>query len=84
MTYGDLLDEERIAGRAEGREEGEENRLIRQVCRKLRKGQDYVEIAEDLVEDEAHIKAICDAAEKYAPDYNEELVIADYRPAVLV
>ena len=84
MTYGDLLDEERIAGRAEGREEGEEIHLIRQVCRKLRKGQDYVEIAEDLVEDEAHIKAICNAAKKYAPDYNEELVIADYRPAVLV
>ena len=68
----------------EGREEGEENRLIRQVCRKLRKGKGVDQIAEDLEEDEAAIEAICSVAEDYAPDYDEDMVIASIRNSVLV
>ena len=59
----------------EGREEGREEQLISQICRKLRKGKNTVQIAEDLEEDAARVQAICDVAEEYAPDYDEEKVI---------
>jgi hypothetical protein len=59
----------------EGIEEGEERQLIKMVCRKLRKGKSVELIADELEEDEARIKAICDAAEAFAPDYDEEKVI---------
>ncbi len=59
----------------EGIEEGEERQLIKMVCRKLRKGKSVEQIADELEEDEARIKAICDAAEAFAPDYDEEKVI---------
>ena len=62
-------------GRAEGRAEGEDRKLIKQICCKLRKGKSISQIADELEEDEVRIKAICDAAEKYAPDYDENKVI---------
>ena len=49
--------------------------MIGQICRKLRKGKSVVQIADELEEDEARIKAICDAAEAFAPGYDEEKVI---------
>lgn len=33
-------------GRAEGRTEGDQSRLIRQICQKLRKGKEVYQIAE--------------------------------------
>ena len=67
----------------EGREEGEENRLIRQICRKLRKGKSVEQIADELEEDETQVKVICDAAEAFAPDYDENKVIAAIRQNAL-
>ena len=66
----------REEGREEGRGEGREEMIIRQVCRKLRKGKEIWQIADELEEDEARIKAICDSIESFAPDYDEEQVIA--------
>ena len=66
----------------EGREEGREDHLIRQICRKLRKGKDVEQIADELEEDEIRIKIICDAAEKYGPDYDENKVIESVRQRV--
>ena len=63
-------------GKEEGREEGEEIHLIRLVCRKLRKGKNPAEIANELEEDEAKVQAICNAADQFAPEYNETLVIS--------
>ncbi len=54
---------------------GEDRELIKLICRKLRKGKDYEQIAEELEEDETQIKAICDMAEEFAPEYKEEQVI---------
>ena len=59
----------------EGREEGRYFHLISQICRKLRKGKTVEQIADELEEDEARVKAICDAAEEFAPDYDEEKVM---------
>ena len=58
-------------------------RLIRQVCRKLRKGKGVYQIADELEENEIRIKAICGAAEKYAPDYDENTVISSIRQNAL-
>ena len=63
------------SGRANGRVEGEEIRLIRQICRKLRKGKSVTQIADDLEESEIRVQVICDAASEFAPDYDEEKVI---------
>ena len=68
----------------EGREEGREAQLISQVCRKLRKGKNVEQIADELEEDEVRIKAIFDTAEAFFPDYDEEKVIAAIRQNALV
>ncbi len=64
------------------KEEGEENFLIGQICRKLRKGKDVEEIADELEVDEIRVKVICDVAEKYGPDYDENKVIDSVRQNV--
>ena len=52
-----------------------EETIIRKVCLKLRKGKEIWQIADELEEDEPRIKAICDAIESFAPDYDEEQVV---------
>ncbi len=64
----------REEGRQEGRAEGEERHLIKMVCKKLRKGKEVWQIANELEEDEVRIQVICDAAEAFAPEYDEEKV----------
>ena len=63
----------------EGREEGREQTLIILVCRKLRKGKQLKQIAEDLEEDESSLKSIFEVASGFAPDYDEQKVIAAVR-----
>ena len=58
-------------------------RLIRQVCRKRRKGKGVAQIADELEKNEIRIKAICDAAEEFAPDYDENIVISAIRQNAL-
>lgn len=66
--------EGRIEGLAEGRTEGEELFLISIVCKKLLKGKKAAIIADELEEDESKIYAICQAAGKFAPDYNPKQI----------
>ena len=54
---------------------GDQSRLIRQICHKLRKGKEVAQIAEDLEEDEIRVQAICNEVARFAPDYDEERVI---------
>ena len=61
--------------RDEGIEQGEDRKLIRQICCKLRKGKSIPQIADELEEEETRIKVICDAAKAFAPDYDENKVI---------
>jgi hypothetical protein len=56
----------------DGKEEGRLEKLVSLVFKKLRKNCDVCEIADMLEEDEHLIRRICDAAKKYAPDYDEE------------
>ena len=71
-------------GREEGHEEGSEETIIRKVCLKLRKGKEIWQIADELEEDESRIKAICDAIESFAPDYDEERVVEWMRESASV
>lgn len=67
-------EEGREEGRIEGREEGRIRTLVNQVCRKLAKGMDASEIADMLEEETDMIQNICNAAGKYAPDYDIESI----------
>ena len=59
-------------GRLEVREEGEELKLIKQICKKIVKKKTPEEIAEDLDEDYSEIKIIYDEALKHAPEYEAQ------------
>ncbi len=59
----------------EGREEGRTDLLISQICKKLRKGKSIPQIADEVEEDEIRIRAICNAAKEFSPDYDEEKVL---------
>ena len=63
--------------RREGREEGRELLVITNVCKKLLKGKSIPQIADELEEDEEHIKTICDIAAKYAPGYDTEKILEE-------
>ena len=59
------------------REEGQEKKLIEQVCKKLRKDKSPELIAEELEEEEFTIKEICEKAKKYAPEYDIDKIYED-------
>lgn len=63
-------EEAREQGLEEGREQGSKQRLVNQICRKLRKGKDPEEIAEDLEEKLDVIQSICQVATAFAPDFD--------------
>ena len=63
------------AGIEEGKLVGEEQRLFRQVCTKLKKGKTQKVIAEELEEDLSTIRSICEAAEEFAPEYDWKKVM---------
>ena len=66
----------RRVGREEGMEQGDELRLIRQVCCKLKKGKSIEQIADELEEEEARIQVLCDVARDFAPEYDERKILA--------
>ncbi len=75
MTFGDKIDiEKKISF-----EEGQDRLLINLVCRKLSKNRSVTEIADDLDMDEAEIVRICEVAEKYAPEYNQDAIFEELR-----
>ncbi|MCM1171197.1 MAG: hypothetical protein NC393_03615, partial [Clostridium sp.] len=76
---GRLFEEEKQQAIKAAFDEGDFKRLITQVCRKLRKSKEIDVIADELEEDIEVISEICEAAEPYASDYNEELVYEAYR-----
>ena len=53
-----------------GIQQGEELKLIDLVCRKIVKGKDISQIADELEEDESTIKKIYAAAMKFEPDFD--------------
>ncbi|MBQ6587253.1 MAG: hypothetical protein IJI01_01080 [Butyrivibrio sp.] len=72
-----LFDEFKGFDVQEERRNGEEIKLIKLVCKKIIKGHVPEIIAEELDEDEEHIKRIYDAALKYAPDYDADKIFEE-------
>jgi len=68
-------------GIEQGIEQGAELKLCLLVCRKLAKGKTIPEIAEALDEPEDVIQALCEKAEVYAPEYDEEKIKENWRSA---
>ena len=51
--------------------------MIKQVCKKLKKGKTPDMIAEELEEDLTVIEGICTEVQKYAPDFECEQLYAE-------
>lgn len=64
----------RIAGREEGRAEGEQLQLIKMVCKKMEQGWNIERIAEEYDEKEAVIEKILYAAKSCAPEYDPKKI----------
>lgn len=60
---------------AYAKEEGQQYKLIRQVCKKLAKQKEPELIAEELEEDIAEILPICEAAKEFAPEYDSDKIV---------
>lgn len=56
------------------REEGEKIFLVKQICKKLRKEKDILQIADELETEPSEIEWIVKAAEPFAPEYDAEKV----------
>ena len=65
-------------GREEGREEGDIRRLLTLICRKLSKGKELREIADDLEEKEKDLKDMYEFVLTFAPEYDEKKVFEEY------
>lgn len=59
-----------LEGKLEGKLEGEECKLVKQVCKKLRKNKSVAIIAEELEEEQEKIQCICEAARAYSPEFD--------------
>ena len=61
-------------GIAEGEAKGEAKTLIELICRKIAKGKELSQIADELEDDEDSIREIYDAALGFAPDFDVEKI----------
>ena len=79
MREQHIREEAREEGREEGRKEGSEEKVLSQICRKLRKGKSLEQIADELEEDISDIEPLYEVAQTFAPNYNEEQVFEAYK-----
>ena len=70
--------EEVAYARQDGKAEGEELKLIKQICKKLLKGKTPEEIANDLEEEISIILSICELAKEFAPEFDSEEIYEKY------
>ncbi len=69
-----LYNRGKACGKEIGKEIGKDECLVGQICRKLRRMMSIPQIAREVEEDETRVQLICDIAEQYAPDYDEQKV----------
>lgn len=84
MTFGDKLDRVYEEAHKEGFSQGELSILTEQICKKLARGKNLPNIAEELEADEDDIRHIYEVAIKYAPEYDSESVFAELQKENLV
>lgn len=66
-------------GEEHGKRIGRDTLLVEQVCRKLKKGKEPEQIADELEEELEVISAICKAAESAGPEYDCEVVYRNWK-----
>lgn len=74
MQRWEEIEYARQGGFAEGISEGRMAEVICAVCRKLIKGKDVAQIAEELEKEPEEIARICRVAERYAPAYDQDAI----------
>lgn len=74
--------EEKVIEREQGRVEGANQKLIGQVCRKLRKGKPIEQIAEELEEDVSIIQQIYQVAMEFSPEFDSEKIFAFWQKQI--
>ncbi len=79
MTLQEMMQDEFEQGKAEGLEQGEDKKLVKQICKKMTKGKDAKTIAEELDEDLTLVQEIYDVASNYAPDCNADKIFDDWK-----
>ena len=62
------------SGYEQGEKNGEEKKLIEQICKKMKKNLSAGEIAKNLEEDERIVQRIYDTARSFAPNYDIEKI----------
>ena len=65
-----------------GKQMGKIKHLISQACKKLAKGKALEQIADELEEDIEIIGDVCKIAQKYAPNYDCELIYKEYKEMI--
>ena len=68
----DVLRRAEVRGRIEGETKGETVRLLRQIQRKICRGKNLTEIAEELEDSEEAIRPLYEAVQKYGMDCDAE------------
>lgn len=68
MAKGEAIGIER--GIAKGKAAGDLQRLVSQICKKMKKNKTVEEIAEELEEEVSVVEKICHVAEKFAPEFD--------------
>ncbi len=74
MTFGDRIDREKRESYGEGHSDGQEEILIRLICKKLARGKTLAETASELEMEESEISGIYEVASTCGPDYDSEEV----------
>ena len=67
----------------DGFDDGKLIKLTTQICRKLQKNKSPETIAEELEEDIDTIQHICTIAKDFAPDYDVEKIVEQYKKSIL-
>ena len=74
FTFERQIELTRMEYYQDGEKDGQLQNMISLIVRKLRKGKSVGQIADELEADMATIAPICQAAEEFAPEYDEEKI----------
>lgn len=80
MTFGDKIDREKAKSFSEGDVYGRDSVLAEIVCKKMARGMNLTQIAEDLEIEESAILKIYETAKEHGPDYDSRAVIKELHP----
>ena len=81
FTFERQIELTRMEYYQDGEKDGQLQNMISLTVRKLHKGKSVEQIADELEADMATIAPICQAAEEFAPEYDEEKIFEKVKNA---